>query len=156
MPDRCYFGTSPSLATINKTYGNTASVQWLIIMITHLNEYSAARKMDSYQIEMCARAINTNYYYLKASELMLFFSRLIGGIYGKVFYGSVDPTGITAALHDSFIPERELAYQKMEREKRMSEIERQRATPPTNEERRKLQSVIDRVCKKFGIDNKDK
>ena len=60
--------------------------------------------------------IATEYYYLKVSELMLFFHRFKTGRYGR-FYGSVDPLVITTSLRD-FVRERGIAYEQHEQEER--------------------------------------
>lgn len=61
--------------------------------------------MSPQQVLDCARTISSMYYYLKVSELMLFFFRFKAGKYGR-FYGSVDPMAITSALID-FLDERD-------------------------------------------------
>lgn len=49
------------------------------------------------QIEEVARVIISEFYYMKLSEIMLFFAYFKAGRYGN-FYGCVDPLVITTAL----------------------------------------------------------
>ena len=132
----CYFGRYPTLARLNKEYCNTASVQWLNIQIYNLNEYCGCKdKMTQQQILDCARTISGMYYFLKVSELMLFFFRFKAGFYGK-FFGSVDPMVITTAL-SQFCKERGEANAKHDNEIRMKHIKEFRKNAVSYEEWRK-------------------
>ena len=117
----CFFGYYPTLARLDREYCNTASIQWLNIQIYNLNEFCGCKdKMSPQQVLDCARTISTMYYYLKVSELMLFFFRFKAGFYGK-FYGSVDPMVITTAL-SQFCKERGEANAKHDNDIRMKQI----------------------------------
>ena len=135
----CYFGRYPTLARLNKEYCNTASVQWLNIQIYNLNEYCGCKdKMTQQQILDCARTISGMYYFLKVSELMLFFFRFKAGFYGK-FFGSVDPMVITTAL-SQFCKERGEANAKHDNEIRMKHIKEFRKNAISYEEWKKSKS----------------
>ena len=137
--DDCYFGRYPTLARLNKEYCNTASVQWLNIQIYNLNEYCGCKdKMTQQQILDCARTISGMYYFLKVSELMLFFFRFKAGFYGK-FFGSVDPMVITTAL-SQFCKERGEANAKHDNEIRMKQINEFRKNAISYEEWKKSKS----------------
>jgi hypothetical protein len=58
--------------------------------------------------------------FLKASEVMLFFYRLKAGRYGH-FYGSIDPMVIMETLRNRFMPERAAVIDEAEREERRRE-----------------------------------
>lgn len=117
FPDRCFFGTAPTLADINITYGETTATMWLIPQLYDLSEYCGCReKLQGKPLEQCAAVIAAEFFYLKVSEMMLFFHRFKSGRYGR-FYGSVDPLIITTSLRD-FIKERGDAYAKHEQEER--------------------------------------
>ena len=132
----CYFGRYPTLARLNKEYCNTASVQWLNIQIYNLNEYCGCKdKMTQQQILDCARTISGMYYFLKVSELMLFFFRFKAGFYGK-FFGSVDPMVITTAL-SIFCKERGEANAKHDNEIRIKQIKEFRKNAVSYEEWKK-------------------
>lgn len=96
----CFFGQYPTLATLNNTYGRNISTAWLMTQLYNLSEFCGCRnKLEDMQLEECATLISQNYYYLKVSELMLFFYRFKLGMYGKM-YGSVDPLVIMTAIRD--------------------------------------------------------
>lgn len=106
--DLCYFGKFPTLAEIKKLGENTP-VLWLMPQLFNLSEYCGCRdKMTKEQLYECASLIASEFYYLKISELMLFFRRFKLGKYGR-FYGSVDPMVITTSLI-TFVVERNEAY----------------------------------------------
>ena len=83
-------------------------------------------------MEECAFVIATEFYYLKTSELMLFFHRFKTGRYGR-FYGSVDPLIITTALRD-FVAERASAYERHEQEERDKREQEEKKNAMTWEE----------------------
>lgn len=72
-------------------------------------------------------AILANYPQLNLAEIMLFFSRLSGGIYGQVAYGQVRAENITAKIPD-FLKHRarELDSHERERQQLGREAEHQR------------------------------
>lgn len=120
----CYFGDFPTIAEINNRFSVDTSAAWLIPQLTDLSEFCGCKeKLQDRPLEECAFLIAQNYYYLKISELMLFFSRFKLGCYG-IFYGSVDPLKIMQALRQ-FVIERNAAYSarqaEAEREKRQNE-----------------------------------
>lgn len=96
---KCYFGAFPTLAMVQKTYRVSASY-WLVPQLMNLSQFCGSNnKLQGKPLEECAELIAQNYYYLKTSELMLFFYRFKLGKYGR-FYGSVDPIIIMSALDD--------------------------------------------------------
>lgn len=106
--DLCYFGKFPTLSE-SRRLGDNTPVMWLMPQLFNLSEYCGCRdKMTKEQLYECASLIASEYYYLKISELMLFFRRFKLGKYGR-FYGSVDPMVITTSLR-TFVTERNEAY----------------------------------------------
>lgn len=104
--DFCLCANYPSLAFIKTFYGDidgvddSAPVSWLVQQIEDLCEYAGVRnKLTDRQKIGCARIISQEYYYLKISEVMLYFYRLKGGLYGN-FYGVVDPMMIVSKMKD--------------------------------------------------------
>lgn len=96
--ERAHFGDAPTLTIMRHTYGEGFPASWLMPQILDLVVYSNSRgTLDEHQMECLADAIVSEFYYLKASELMLFFYGLKLGKYGH-FYGVVDPMKITEAL----------------------------------------------------------
>jgi len=116
--DDCFFGDHPTLGKIRAGYGENAPVMWLIPQLYNLSEYCGCKdKLQGSPLEDCANVIATDFFYLKVSELMLFFHRFKSGKYGR-FYGSVDPLVITTSLRD-FLRERAYAIDRHEQEERM-------------------------------------
>jgi hypothetical protein len=94
----CLFAETPTLSEIRATYGKNAPIVWLMAQLNSLSEFCGAKeKMDVKTAERTAFIICTNYYYLKASELLLFFYKFSTGRYGR-FYGTTDPQIILQAL----------------------------------------------------------
>lgn len=123
-PDRAYFGEAPSLAILRKTYGEDFPGTWLLPQILDLVAFSNSKgTLSGEQAEFLADAIANEYYYLKASELQLFFYRFKCGAYGK-FYGSVDPMMIMQGLRQ-FLKERDFAIG--EHRKELERMERERS-----------------------------
>ena len=89
--------------------GDKTTVAWLAPQLFDLSEFCGCKdKISEFQIEQCAAIIANTYFYLKVTELMLFFYRFKQGRYGR-FYGAVDPLVITTSLRD-FIIERNDEY----------------------------------------------
>jgi len=138
----CYFGDYPTLAEI-KWYGKNTPVMWLIPQLYNLSEYCGVKeKLEGAPLEETAFVIATEFYYLKISEIMLFFHRFKTGRYGR-FYGNVDPLVITTSIRD-FIVERNNAYMKKEQEEYWRKQEESRKNAVTWEE----------YCKRKGIEGK--
>ena len=113
--DNCFFGDFPTLATINEGYGQNAAFAWLVPQLYNLSEYCGCKdKLQGEPLEECADVIAMDFYWLKISELMLFFHRFKSGRYGR-FYGSVDPLVITTSLRE-FLKERNDTYFRHEQE----------------------------------------
>ena len=124
----CIMGDYPTLAEVRKVYGSKAPEVWLIPQLVNLSEYCGVKeKLNKQQMRQLAYTIATEFFYLKVSELMLFFHRFKSGRYER-FYGSVDPLIITKALR-LFIMERNNSIDQYEREERQmkSEEDRKRA-----------------------------
>lgn len=114
--ERCYFGSAPTLAELRQL-DPTADQQWLIPQLFNLSEFSGARsKMTTAQLYDLASIISAEYYYMKLTEMMVFFFRFKGGHYGR-FYGAVDPMTVTSALM-RFSEERREIYARHEEDER--------------------------------------
>lgn len=129
----CFFGDAPVLSELNMTYGEMTATMWLVPQLYNLSEYCGCRdKLQGKPLEECASVIATEFYFLKVSELMLFFHRFKSGKYGR-FYGSVDPLVITTSLR-SFLVERNIAIEEQERMERERKAEEERKNAITYEE----------------------
>ena len=110
----CLFGDAPVLSELNMAYGEMTATMWLVPQLYDLSEYCGAKeKLQGKPLEECAIVIATDFYYLKVSELMLFFHRFKSGRYGR-FYGSIDPLIITTSLRE-FVRERNAAIYEHEK-----------------------------------------
>ena len=99
-PDRCFIGHAPTLVTVSQTFGENITESWLEIQLRDLNELSGCKeKMTTNQIEQIAGVIILEFYFLKVTEMMYFFTLFKAGKFGK-FYGAVDAISITVALRE--------------------------------------------------------
>nr|DAX55146.1 MAG TPA: hypothetical protein [Caudoviricetes sp.] len=98
--ERAFLGDAPSLVLLSQTYPEDQMNTWVIAHLMDLYKFAGVKEKPSFsQVLELAVMIRTEYYYLKASELLLFFFRFKAGEYGT-FYGVVDPMVIMAALID--------------------------------------------------------
>ena len=117
FPDRCFFGTAPTLNIVNACYGEGTSEEWLVYQLADLSEYCGAReKLSGNQIRQLAINIKSEFGHLNVAELMLFFYRFKLGHYGH-FYGSIDPIIIAKTLRNDF------RIEQMEASNRKKQIE---------------------------------
>lgn len=101
----CFFGSYPTLAALNHSpkYAPRVAERWLVVQLTNFSEYIGARnKLSDSALSECAARIAQNFFYLKVSEILLFFSMLKDQHFGD-FYGSVDPLKILSALRRDFL-----------------------------------------------------
>lgn len=129
----CYFGKYPTLAELAKQYDRKSPSSWLMFQLISLSEYCGCKeKISDYMLIQCADVIATDFYYLKVSELILFFHRFKSGNYGQ-FYGAVDPLIITTSLRE-FVRERATAIDRHEQEEKAKERETWKKNAITYEE----------------------
>lgn len=121
-PKSAIMGDYPTLRDINEAYGKNFAAEWLTPHLTDLSLMTGAKNITEYQHKQLAIIIATEYFWLKVTELMIFFHRFKSGLYGK-FYGAIDPLTITCALRD-FLSDRNYLigiYEQEEREWREAE-----------------------------------
>lgn len=96
--ERTYAGTAPTLAAIAVGYGEPVAIVWICTLLENVNLFSGVKdKMPVCRQKELSSLILTEYPFLKASELLLFFFRLKCGRYGR-FYGTVDALTISSSL----------------------------------------------------------
>lgn len=118
-PTKCITCSAPTLTDINLAYGDGNSIAWLIYHLTFFQEnINVPNKMTKYQIETCAQSIFENYHHLKATEIMLFFARLAGGMYPVDWHGYITPSKIVSALREHFMPWRNNLLYKIDQQER--------------------------------------
>ena len=122
-PLRCYLGTAPALGYISRVVGAKFAVTWLMSQIDYYSRtLKTADQLTEADTQHVAMAILANYPQLNLAEIMLFFSRLSGGIYGQVAYGQVRAENITAKIPD-FLKHRDLELYLYEKEQQQRERE---------------------------------
>lgn len=136
--EQSFLGDAPSLALLSQTYPNEQVNTWIIAHLMDLYKFAGVKEKPSFQqVLELAVMIRVEYYYFKASELLLFFFKLKSGEYGT-FYGVVDPMVIMAALiefkayrrHQREIYDREI--QRKKREEQWAEWERNAVPCPVH------------------------
>ena len=158
-PEQAFFSEAPSLAIMRKTYGDGFPATWLMPQILDLVAYSNSKgTLNEQQAEFLAEAIAQEYYFLKATELMLFFYRFKMGKYGR-FYGNIDPMIITRAL-DEFCRERIAILEKREAEQEEQErvTNSKNAISPKEFCRLKgypeMDNILDIISHEMGLEKK--
>ena len=107
--ERCHMGTAPTLSELRKAYGGNVPVMWLMPFLYDIQEYCGTKtKWSTNQLSQLAHMIVREYFYLKVTELMLFFVRFKGAHYGR-FYGVEDPMVVMESIK-AFIEERGAFY----------------------------------------------
>ena len=87
---------------------------------------NTADQMTENDMQHLALTILGNYPHLNLAEVMLFFSRLSGGIYGQVAYGQVRAENITAKIPE-FLKHRARELDKHHREEAAAQRRREEA-----------------------------
>ena len=126
-PLRCYLGTAPALGKISRVVGARFAVTWLMSQIDYYSRtLNTADQMTEDDMRHLALVILGNYPHLNLAEVMLFFSRLSGGIYGQVAYGQVRAENITAKIPE-FLKHRARELDKHHREEAAAQRRREEA-----------------------------
>ena len=132
-PEACYFGDSPTLATLTSCYGRGAAEAWLVPEIIDACLFFGLKEQpDTYQLEKLARIIVTNFGYLNVDEVQLFFFYFCSARY-RHFYNTFDPSIIILSLRD-FLRDRSRAYEEREQREREREREEWKKNAITHEE----------------------
>lgn len=123
--EHAHMGPIPTLAQVSRCYGEPTAEAVLCFELEDLNRFAGTKtKLEMHQQKEVARIILTEFYYLKVSEVLLFFFRLKSGRYGS-FYGSVDAIQILVFLR-TFTGERLVALERYEAESRRLRQEEER------------------------------
>lgn len=149
-PLRCYLGTAPALGKISRVVGAKFAVTWLMSQIDYYSRtLNTADQMTEDDTMHVAMAILANYPHLNLAEIMLFFSRLSGGIYGQVAYGQVRAENITAKIPD-FLKHRAHELDLYEKEKqqldREAELQRRAQFAISYDEWQHIKSTAVALC----------
>lgn len=96
---RIYTAYSPTLRTVEDTFGQGTANAWLVAQLFDLSEFSGAKnKLATDQMKSLVRTMLNSSPELRVVEMMHFFQKFKAGDYGN-FYGRVDALAITEALH---------------------------------------------------------
>lgn len=137
--DAVFKGTAPTLSLLNQVYGNDSASTFVACHLNVVQNFCGIqKKLTIPELMEISKVIVAGFFYLKTSELCLFFLWFKIGKYGK-FYGCIDPLVITNALQQ-FAKERAEYIDKYESEKRMEELQklRERKNAITFNEYKKL------------------
>jgi len=127
---RAYTGTAPTLTRLKLGFGQHICETWIMAQIQDLNNFCGVKdKVNQLQLIELSKLILTEHFYLKVTEVMLFFAQFKLGKYGK-FYGVIDPIVITTALN-TFLIERSkvvnaIMLEEKERIEEQKQIEREK------------------------------
>lgn len=124
--EECVAAESPALVDLNRMFSNSNAGQtFLMCYVNNINEYPGTdKKMDVQQRMECAATLYELLFYLKVTEVMLFFQRFKSGRYGR-FFGAVDAMTLGMAAH-VFLKERKNLIERAERERAEREREADR------------------------------
>ena len=140
-PTHCVMCDSPSLARVKTEYGEQVAYDWLAIELNDYQNFVGVKEENkaSYEvISELAKMIHNRYYYLKLTEVMLFFQRLKYGDYGEM-YGCIDAVRILRALH-SFIDDRNVLIDKEQARLREERYRKEMVNAVSREEYEQLKS----------------
>ena len=149
-PLRCYLGTAPALGKISRVVGAKFATSWLMSQIDYYSRtLKTADQMTENDMLHLALTILGNYPHLNLAEVMLFFSRLSGGIYGQVAYGQVRAENITAKIPE-FLKHRARELDLYERERqqldREAELQRRAQCAISYDEWQHIKSTAIALC----------
>jgi hypothetical protein len=140
----CYKFDYPTFSMVGIAYGSELAIGWLANYFDNLNDFVGVKeKLTTAQINELSSMIYFEFYYLKISEIALFFSKYKSGRFGE-FYGVVDPLKIMTALNE-FISERKQSIDIIKRNLENEELDRKREewakTAITREEHLRLKRI---------------
>ena len=121
-PEKCLFGKSPKLESLNTIYGQGTAEAWLVPEVVDACQFCGLKEMpDNYQLEKLVTIIAEKYKYLTIDQLQLFFYWFCSAKYLH-FYNSFDPFVIIRSL-ELFIKDiNDAIYKREEREKKEKNV----------------------------------
>ena len=143
--ERSLMGNAPTVRQLLYTYQMEQVQIWMRAQLHDMNEYVGVKnKMETEQMKALANVLIVESYYLKASEILLFFYKLKAGDFGG-FYGAVDPQKVGECLI-AFKKWRSVELDKMNNENAQKQLEQKRKewrkTGITREEYNKIRGII--------------
>lgn len=139
-----YRSNAPTLNTMLRAYGRTAVIQWIMTLLVDLSEYACLQNgIDPNRLEEIAIYIYDENYHLRASELMLFFSYVKRGKFGRIGYSTFDPITFMMMFPKFYVLRNQLIdmnIREIEEEK-----ERIAKSQPTKDRREDIKNLIARL-----------
>lgn len=122
---------APTLFLMDRSYGQTVTTQWIMFFLVDLSEYSGLKnRITERQLTRLAEVLHQRFMHLKASEVMLFFSKLQSGEYGRIGYSTFDPFSITESIKSFLRYRSEIIYEHDSRRRdEQDRLDRERAVP---------------------------
>ena len=116
-PEKCLFGNSPKLESLNTIYGQGTAEAWLVPEVVDACQFCGLKEMpDNYQLEKLVTIIADKYHYLTIDQLQLFFYWFCSAKYLH-FYNSFDPFVIIRSLELFIKDQNDAIYKRDKREK---------------------------------------
>ena len=134
-PVRCVMGKAPTLAMVRREYGEQVALDWVRVQLNDYQNFVAVKddsELPSEVADEMATLILTDWYYLKMTEIMLFFRWLKTGRYGEL-YGRINPQSFFVKLRE-FVQDRNNIIFDADSEKRHKEMEKASAEAITYDE----------------------
>lgn len=140
---------APTMTVIEQAYGENAAAMWLTAQLTDLAVFAGVKGvLNDRQYMQLATMIVTEFGYLKATELMLFFYRLKAGHYGT-FYGHIDPMMILENIRRKFLPERATIIKEAESRQHDAERLQRREAALKPDEIKRLKERIQSITENY-------
>lgn len=152
-PEKCFLSEdSPALSVMKATYGNQSPTAWLLSILSQWQEQIPVQgKMTVMQLHLLADNIAREFFFLKASEILLFLARLTGGAYNIQWFGQLNPDVILQTLRTRFMTDRAEALYLAEIQRRES---KPKSEPITWEEHcRRHGKSTDNPFERIKLDN---
>ena len=121
---RAYLAVCPTLSSLDRIYGNGATVHWIRVQLVAIFQLSSSKDTGVVdEIKAFASLLAATMSTYKLTELMVFFAGYAAGIFGTTDYQTFDLRRISAAFLGEFRKERtqQLAAIKRERQQLINE-----------------------------------
>jgi hypothetical protein len=124
-PARCIMGKAPTLAKVRKEYGEQVALDWIRVQLNDYQNFVAVKEENELPKELAdemAALISSDWYWLKMTEIMLFFRWLKTGRYGEL-YGRINPQTFFCKLREFCTDRNNIIFDEESKERR-KEIEK--------------------------------
>ena len=120
--EKCLFGNSPKLESLNTIYGQGTAEAWLVPEVVDACQFCGLKEQpDNYQLEKLVTIIADKYHYLTIDQIQLFFYWFCSAKY-QHFYNSFDPFVIMQSLETFKKDINDAIYKREKREEKAKAI----------------------------------